>query len=95
MTAEASKAALSREQIRQALAVLREEQRAHPIFLPKEDFSCATGSRSGFFSLVCSFSLVVWCTSLHGCSRRLVFLWCLLVASFFAIILLLSFEHAS
>jgi hypothetical protein len=31
MTAEASKSVLSREQIRQALAVLREEQQAHPI----------------------------------------------------------------
>ncbi len=31
MTAEVSKSVLSREQIRQALAVLREEQQAHPI----------------------------------------------------------------
>jgi hypothetical protein len=87
MTAEASKSVLSREQIRQALAMLREEQQAHPISPAQRRFFVWYGisvwvffiSFFFFFSLIVQPIPFVW---------PLVFVCCLLVVSFFAIILL-------
>lgn len=89
MTAEASKSVLSREQIRQALAVLREEQQAHPISpAQRRFFLCYRISIWVFFiSLLFFIGLVLHIPS--WMQPPLVFLCCLLVASFFAIILLL------
>jgi hypothetical protein len=91
MTAEASKSVLSREQIRQALAVLREEQEAHPISpAQRRFFICYRISIWVFFiSLLFFIGFVLHIPSwMQPEDWSLILLCCLLFASFFAIILL-------
>src|SRR5438034_5298284 len=94
MTTEASKSVLSREQLRQALAVLREEQQAHPISRPQRRLflSYRISIWVFFISLFFFISQVVlpipsWMQPEENL-WPLVFLSCLLVVSFFAILFL-------
>jgi hypothetical protein len=59
MTAEASKSVLSREQIRQALGVLREEQQAHPISAAQRRLFVLYGISVWFF-FISLFLFISW-----------------------------------
>jgi hypothetical protein len=93
MTAEASKSVLSREQIRQALGVLREEQQTHPISAAQRRFFLWYGISVWFFFIGLFFFFSWFVLPIPSWMRDqsvwlLVFLVCLLVVSILAIILL-------
>jgi hypothetical protein len=93
MTAEASKSVLSREQVRQALAVLQEEQQAHPISPAQRRFFLWYGISVWVFFI----SLLVWLVVLPTLRSwikpdlytwLLVFVICVFFVSLFAVVLL-------
>ena len=91
MTAEASESVLSREQIRQALAVLREEQQAHPISAARRRLFVWYGISVWFFiiSLFVSWIAFLWMPELQELLHELLQYFLVVVfVSFLAIVLL-------
>jgi hypothetical protein len=93
MTAEASKSVLSREQIRQALAVLREEQQAHPISSVQRRFFLWYRISVWFFFISLFLFFSWFALPIPSWMRDqsvwpVLFLGCLLVVSVLAMVLL-------